>query len=198
MFKNFNWPRITTQPARGIDIPFNYEPIIVQDNITYNGFFQSEQYFPDREFILNLFEPSDFINTKLQKYSNLFEGTTCSIHIRRGDYLKYSLHWARDITYYEQGIALVGNVDKYLIFSDDMAWCKTQFIGDHFIFIENEKDYVELFLQSKCNHNIISSSTFSWWGAYLNNKTNCKRIGPAQWFTNNMANDIVPESWQTI
>lgn len=67
-------------------------------------------------------------------------------------------------------------VDRYLIFSDDIPWCKEHFKGEHFYFIENEKDYVELFLQSKCTHNIISSSTFSWWGAYLNTNLG-QRIG---------------------
>ena len=60
------------------------------------------------------------------------------------------------------------------------------------------KDYVEIFLQSKCTHNIISSSSFSWWGAYLNTNTNKKVIGPSQWFTSVKANNIIPERWQTI
>ena len=89
-------------------------------------------------------------------------------------------------------------MDKYLVFSDDIEWCKTQFVGDKFIFIEQEKDYVELFLQSKCNHNIISSSSFSWWGAYLNNKENRKIVGPKQWFSNTKRNNIIPQSWITV
>jgi hypothetical protein len=101
--------------------------------------------------------------------------------------------------YFNEGMSAVGDVNKYLVFSDDIEWCKKNFIGDKFIFIENEKDYVELYLQSQCTHNIISSSTFSWWGAYLNNKPNRKIVGPNQWFSNNKPiNNIIPDSWITI
>jgi len=198
IFRNFNWPRISNPPTTIKDIPFHYEPFKVTDNIMYDGFFQSEQYFKDRNFILSLFLPSTFVNNKLQKYNFILEGTTCSIHVRRGDYLKYDLHVSREMDYFNKGIAAVGPVDKYLVFSDDIDWCKNNFIGDKFIFIEQEKDYVELFLQSKCTHNIISSSSFSWWGAYLNNKPNRKIIGPKQWFSNTKNNNIIPESWITI
>ena len=221
MFKHFNWPRINAEAkgrantwewalatigtlsskatAKVVYLPIHFDNFVIEDGVVYNGFFQSEKYFPNREFILDLFQPSDFVNSQLEKYNHIFKETTCSIHVRRGDYLKFSsIHRSEDFTYYQKGISLVGEVDKYLIFSDDIAWCKEKFIGDKFIFIENEKDYVEIFLQSKCNHNIISSSSFSWWGAYLNNKPNRKSIGPAQWFANNMKNDIMPASWIKI
>lgn len=199
IFKKFNWNRINNPPNNKIDVPFHFEGFVVKDNVLYDGFFQSEKYFPNRDFILELFQPSDFVKDKLKRYDNLFNNTTCSIHVRRGDYLKYDLHVAREMDYFNKGIAAIGDVNKYLIFSDDIEWCKKNFIGDKFIFIENEKDYVELYLQSKCTHNIISSSSFSWWGAYLNNKPNRKIAGPKQWFSKNEpANNIIPDSWITI
>ena len=202
IFKNFNWHKTAAQPTYENVIPFHSEPFKVADNTSYDGYFQSEQYFPDRNFILNLFQPSEFINQQLVKYNNLLKGVTCSIHVRRGDYLKFGLHAVRDMEYYQKGMHRVGNVDNYLIFSDDLDWCKKNFIGDKFVFIDNEKDYVELFLQSKCTHNIISSSSFSWWGAYLNQGINKKVIGPAQWFTtpkpNGQKENILPERWQLI
>jgi|TARA_R110002050_G_scaffold100799_4_gene208694 hypothetical protein len=199
MFRNFKWPRINKPPSSKINVPFHFETFAVKDNVLYDGFFQSEKYFPNRDFILNLFQPSDFVKDKLKRYDNLFNNTTCSIHVRRGDFLKYDLHVARKMDYFNEGMSAVGDVNKYLVFSDDIEWCKKNFIGDKFIFIENEKDYVELYLQSQCTHNIISSSTFSWWGAYLNNKPNRKIVGPNQWFSNNKPiNNIIPDSWITI
>lgn len=198
IFRKFNWKRINNPPSNKIDIPFHYESFKLNDNVMYDGFFQSEKYFPNRSFILDLFLPTNFVTQQLEKYNHLLEGTTCSIHVRRGDYLKYDLHVAREMAYFNKGIATVGAVDKYLVFSDDIEWCKNNFIGEKFIFIEYEKDYVELFLQSKCTHNIISSSSFSWWGAYLNNKPNRKIVGPKQWFSNTKHNNIIPESWITI
>lgn len=198
IFNRFKWHKINKPPGPTHNVPFHFEGFNVRDNIMYDGFFQSEKYFPNRKFILDLFSPSFFVNEQLNKYNHILEGTTCSIHIRRGDYLKYGLHSVRDISYYKKGMEAVGEVDRYLIFSDDIEWCKNNFKGNNLIFIENEKDYVELFLQSKCTHNIISSSSFSWWGAYLNNKPNRKTVGPKQWFTTHKVNNIVPESWITI
>lgn len=198
IFKNFKWQKIPSPPHHKKDIPFHFETFKVDDNIMYDGFFQSEKYFPDRNFILKLFSPSKVVENKLKKYESLFKENTCSIHIRRGDYLKYDLHVSRNLDYFNQAMGMLDGVNKYLVFSDDIEWCKQTFIGDKFIFIEDEKDYVELFLQSKCNHNIISSSSFSWWGAYLNTNVNKKVIGPKQWFSIEKNNDIIPESWIVI
>lgn len=197
IFKNFNWPNIPKPPTHRKAIPFHYESFKVTDDTLYDGFFQSEKYFPNKTLILNLFQPSEFTNQQLVKYDNLLKGITCSIHVRRGDYLNYSLHAARDIEYYQKGIDRVGEVDKYLIFSDDIEWCKENFLMENSVFIENEKDYVEIFLQSKCTHNIISNSTFSWWGAYLNTGINKKTVAPKKWFKDDMKNDIVPDYWLT-
>jgi hypothetical protein len=201
MFKNLdltkNWNK--EKPRKTVKLPFHYEPIKFENYTLYDGFFQSAKYFDhNRKYILNLFEPSAHVKNALKKYNNLLIGITCSIHVRRGDYLKFGLHVSREMDYYNKCIERVGKVDKYLIFSDDINWCKTKFKGDQYIFIENEKDYVEIFLQSKCTHNIISSSSFSWWGAYLNQGINKKIIGPKQWFSWNKPNNIIPEEWQTI
>ena len=71
---------------------------------------------------------------------------------------------------------------KFVIFSDDIPWCKENFIGDNFTFIDGEEDYIDLYLMSVCEHNIIANSSFSWWGAYLNTNITKKVIAPKEWF----------------
>jgi 5'(3')-deoxyribonucleotidase len=91
----------------------------------------------------------------------------------------------------------------FLIFSDDIEWCKENFpnISDKFIFIEGNKDYEDLYIMSKCKNNIISNSTFSWWGAWLNQNENKKVVAPLKWFgssINHNTKDLYCDGWIKI
>jgi len=161
---------------------FSHDDLPTQDNILFNGYFQSEKYL-DRELILKLYSIDDisleYIN---DKYKNIISNSV-SIHVRRGDYLnKYDKHPVQDINYYNLAMKYFRDYKKFIIFSDDIEWCKTNFIGDQFIFIEGEHDYIDLWLMSLCDHNIIANSSFSWWGAWLNQNINKKVIAPKNWF----------------
>ena len=91
IFKNFDWHKNYDLPQHSykvVKVPFEYTPIIPEDNTCYVGYFQSEKYFPDRDFILNLFEPSEYILEQLEKYKDVIGTNKASIHVRRGDYHK--------------------------------------------------------------------------------------------------------------
>ena len=150
---------------------FNYTPLPTRDNILFDGYFQSEKYL-DRELILDLYSiDKDSFNYINSKYNNILPNSV-SVHVRRGNYLtRQDRHPVQNINYYNTALAEFTECDNILVFSDDIKWCKENFVGDKFTFIEGEADYIDLWLMSLCNHNIIANSSFSWWGGLVKSKS---------------------------
>ena len=206
LFKNLN----TIPPKKQLEAfnyPFEYSTLdLPSDDFIINGFFQSEKYFVhNRNKILEWCKvSSEIMNIIESKYQHLILKKTTSIHVRRGDYVRLSgSHFVQNITYFNNAIQIMKDVtDVFVIFSDDIKWCKENFVGDNFFFVENEKDYIEMSLMSICNNNIISNSSFSWLSAWLNENENKKVIGPIRWFGPHLSNlsdkDIIPSEWIKI
>lgn len=187
---------------------FNYNelPEIV-GNVYLQGYFQSEKYFLKYEKeIRELFKyPEDYIETIKNKYIKLFNKKTCSLHVRHGDYLnKSEYHPIQSVEYYENAIEQIQDDFRLIIFSDDIEWCKQNLnhLNNDIIFISDNPDYEDLLLMSLCDDNIICNSTFSWWGAWLNNNKNKKVIIPNNWFgsayTQHNTNDLYCDNWIKI
>ena len=184
--------------------PISYLNIpIVNGNLKLDGYYQNEKYFKQyRNEILNLFKIDESTKNYLtEKYSDIPFDNTCSIHVRRGNYVeRQHFHPLQTVEYYKKSISIIGEKTLFLIFSDDIEWCKI-----NLDFIENKKfisgnlDYQDLYLMSMCNHNITANSSFSWWGAWLNNNNNKKIVYPSFWFNNGPdSSEIGGESWTKI
>jgi len=183
--------------APNIALPFQYIPIQYKNGHQYSGYFQSEKYFKHRrDEILYLFRPDDSHHDDINKYSYLFG--QISLHVRRswiGLNLS-NIHTVQSMDYYDNAISMLPPDLKIVIFSDDIEWCRQNFIGDRFEFID-DIDYISMYLMSKMKYNIIANSTLSWWGAWLGDAE--KIIAPKLWFGNNMPDDdIVPDNWLRI
>ena len=161
----------------------------IEGNVMLLGYFQSELYFFEYEReIRELFSfPEELVNSVKEKYKNVLNKETCSIHVRRTNYLQLSDHHpVQSINYYMKAVR---EIDKsgdciFLIFSDDKEWCRNNFpkIEGKFIVVENEFDYEDLLLMSLTKNNIIANSSFSWFGSYLNNNLDKRIIAPSKWF----------------
>jgi hypothetical protein len=195
---------------KGYNEPFfHYQEIPkIEDSIYLNGYYQSEKYFLDFEKeIRELFYfPAEIRNVIKEKYKEILNKNTCSIHVRRGDYLKFPDHHpVQSVNYYMKAIRTMPEDSLFLIFSDDINWCKQNFpnIENKFMFIEGNKDYEDLLLMSLCKNNTICNSSFSWWGAWLNENENKIVVAPSKWFgaANSSVNntvDLYCKNWKVI
>lgn len=142
-----------------------------------NGYWQSAFYFNEiRKLLIE-----ELVPIKLPVYPDWIKvNNTVATHVRRKDYLSENRYGFIGINYYLLAIEFIkSHVDHplFVIFSDDIEWCRTVFTGDNYIFCDEEnwkEDYLQLHLMSKCKHQIIANSSFSWWGAWLN--TNVEKI----------------------
>ena len=180
---------------------FKYKNISYNSNLNIDGYFQCEKYFVDkRKEVLDLFEPSEQIKEYIEKkYGDLSD--CVSVHVRRGDYVRLQhVHPLSPPEYYQNALSMFKDKKK-VIFSDDMNWCKQAFKLNNQVFSDSEQDFIDLYIMSMCGHNIICNSSFSWWGAWLNQNPEKKVIAPKQWFTGNMYKgyeDIYCDWWQVL
>jgi len=132
-----------------------------------------------------------------------------SLHVRRGDYvldkLTNTVHGVCDIDYYTEAIGRMTAAisdPRFYIFSDDMEWAKTNLSINRFpvAYIDHNAsaDYEDIRLMYSCKHHIIANSSFSWWGAWLNNYGGKKVIAPKKWFRSLTNDDLIPDGWLTI
>lgn len=179
---------------------FHYHSIEYRPNLKLNGYFQSEKYFlHNKKSIIDLFKMDEVTKSYIDLKYKLQEETV-SLHVRRGDYLKYPNHHPTcDIDYYRKAVEYIGNDKIYLIFSDDISWCKQNFdFIEKKMFIEGNTDFQDLYLMSLCKDNIIANSSFSWWGAWMNENPNKRVIAPKKWFgpaINHDTKDLIPNTW---
>ena len=184
-----------------LETNFLYENSIldISDNTAIEGYFQSYKYFEYyKDEILKEFTFKDEILDKckleISKYLN-----PVAIHVRRGDYVNHPGFWNVTPEYFQESLNCFNDKDyTFLIFSDDIEWCK-QIFPDEVVFIEGNNQFEDLCLMSLCHHNIISNSSYSWWGAYLNQNPNKKIIAPQNWFIPAKSlNDLYPKNWRKI
>ena len=164
------------------------------DGSVLQGWFQSERYFPGvAGEIRALFDLSAFrLPRGEQQLSRLRrQGEVVALHVRRGDYVGTEMFDVGLTSYYAAAIERMrATSDRtFLVFSDDIAWCREQLIfkGEHFEFLDREHETTppvhEMALMACCDHHIISNSTFAWWAAWLATSSRRAVILPRQWLS---------------
>ena len=161
--------------------------------------------------------------------SQIPENITISLHFRIGDYKKLQdCHPIMDIEYYIKSIGLILEKINYcgaqcaagssvtilyffeqedtLTVLENIGLIQTQYPFIVFKCADSKanlvQDWQQLLLMSCCQHNIIANSSFSWWGAYLNNNPQKIVCYPRKWFGEKLENhdisDMCPSTWNKI
>ena len=118
-----------------------------------------------------------------------------AIHVRRGDYVNNPFYVDLFFTaYYERAMAEFPDCE-FLVFSDDIEWCKKQPIFASCEFSEGNDEIVDFNLMSACKGLIMANSSYSWWASYL---SNAKVVAPKEWFSDGIIRCKLLPEWTTL
>lgn len=191
-------------------LPLNFK----NSDIYLDGFWQSEKYFKDIEKTIR----EDFIfkelpNSYAKRWQSIIKkSNSVSVHIRMGDYARNPIENKKfgllPLAYYHNALEIISKKAKnpeVFVFSDEISWAKakihfsypTYFVSDT---SPNKIDSEDMRLMSNCKHNIICNSSYSWWGAWLNQNAQKVVVAPKMWRYDGYNNpDVqVPKNWLKI
>jgi hypothetical protein len=200
---NFTYDNLVTHRHNEVTWSYYDKPILPNTNIEFYGYYQSSKNFMSyKHKIIDLFSPSDEeINSLTIKYPQIKLNNTVSLHVRRGDYLNSpTIHPVVSKSYVQTALKMIGEYSHLFIFTDDRTWVLENLDNENYTIVDDE-DYNELWLMSMCENNIISNSTFSWWGSFLNKNETKRVIAPSIWFGDNGPKnykDIYENNWEII
>ena len=194
------------------------------DNVNVDGYRQTEKYFKhienkirkDFAFLPEIMKPC-------RKFMKQFAGgRVVFLHVRRGDNVgRPDFYPMPRVEYYKRVLDNHFPTEECLVISDDPEWCKNEpFFDQDRFFVSESVDYydhqtlegdgsmkqsaipyVDLCLMSLCTDAIISNSTLSWWGAWLQKNKDHKVVAPHPWFGSELSfndlSDLIPEGWIT-
>lgn len=160
-----------------------------KNDIYLLGFWQNGKYLSHYEKELRkIFTFSPSIAQRAQaRIDKIPIERRVAIHVRRGDYLKIGLG-ACGLDYYKNAVNVMKQKVKnpyFIVVSNDIEWTRRNlsFLKNAlFIDPKDGDEATDLCILSKCSHNIIANSTFSWWGAWLNSNKRKIVIAPKPWF----------------
>lgn len=171
--------------------------------IVFNAFKTDKSYYENEKHAIR-FRKFDLGVENERLLNKIHSTNSVSIHVRRGDFLspKYveKLGNISTIYYYFNAIEYINikiQEPVFYVFSDDIEWVKKNLNIENAIFITwntNVNSFKDLYLMTQCKSNIIANSTFSYWGAYLN-ENNPIVCYPNEWIRNEDYPNIFKDSW---
>ena len=216
------WPNFLRNRSHIVEQKYRFQPeaLTWPDNVYLQGFWQSPKYFEDiAPLIRQELQPTDTSIVESARESIEKLKARCSkvvsLHVRRGDIAhahetlgkKNITHGAPVTTEYITHAMRKFDLETcFFVFSDspkDIAWCRENIRAKNIEFSSAESDLWDFTAMTLCDHHIIANSTFSWWAAWLNPKTDKQVVVPSIWASPHSSvkmptDDLIPPSWMQI
>ena len=115
-----------------------------------------------------------------------------AVHVRKGEDYMQRIWYKNTCTadYYMMAAEKIAQTvadPHFFVFTDNPQWVKSNLGWLDYTLVDRNPSFgwgshFDMQLMTFCRHNIISNSTYSWWGAYLNRNPEKLVIGPSVWF----------------
>lgn len=177
----------------------------LSNKVLYKGFFQSEDYFVESANDLkSLFKIKDCYLHNFRTIWNTIPYqlyTIVTVHIRRGDYINFENSLLED-TYFNNALETLGKGKYFYIFvSDDIEYVKQKYGHYENKYFSHHSEIIDLQFLIHANICVLSNSSFSWWGVYLN-QNNPKVIAPKYWLGDEqkgtLPKNIIKQNWISL
>lgn len=157
------------------------------------GKFQSYHYMSPktrlkmRELVYSnetyMYEAYNEYNKIKDQFDDELDDNYIAVYVKKDSKLRQS--------YYDDAYKMICDLENdrkhVVVFTDDIEWCKRTFRLDDDQYIASfENKCIELIVMSMFYHNILSNSTYAWWGAYLSNHNEKVVVVPNQWTRKNI------------
>ena len=122
-----------------------------------------------------------------------------AIHVRRGDYVNNKFYVdLMENGYYVRAMEMFPDAE-FLVFSDDIEWCKSSSIFSDCSFSENKSELDDMNSMASCVGIIGANSSFSWWAAYISPYAK-KIVFPSNsnWYTDGIERTVCPKEWTRL
>jgi hypothetical protein len=179
----------------------------IGDHTEIQGYFQSDKYYPDKALVKSWYS---FRPEIVHSVESLFPGSLLA------DAVSISLRLDKDYantreyfplyqpSYYRRGLKRAAATGPVLVFADRPDLAKTfiaSIVGSDCILVEGLSPHQQLYLMTRCRANVITNSTFAWWGAWLNLRDNRIIVAPSAWCRPGVPNaisNILPDDWVKV
>jgi hypothetical protein len=178
------------------------------DGTAFEGYYQTWRYYEHCRPQLTSFlkfqrRVQDVARLEIARIRSAHERPLVSVHYRRADYLDPPVlkAWGNlhDDGYYDRAFDRLGDDVVYVVFSDDLPWCREN-VRRRRVELADFDPFVSLCMMTLCDANVIANSSYSWWGAFLN-QVGGTAYTPSRWIKRMAPGDcpgMAPPEWVRI